>query len=207
MCPNKSAQHKPHFDVSRLEAGVDCSGFLVAVPPVLAAYIAVSAARIMSSAPDSGWLVAMPTLADRLAGVPSRFMGCWTAVMIRSAVGRASTAAVRTSRPPARLPAAGPWMTLPTRTGFDRRLPGIDFTALINSGPEDFGEGQPMSEHRDEAQQSGEAATGRAPAEMDHLGSLSVEDDEAGTEDPAEVAGTANSSDDNGLGPSVSEAD
>ena len=64
-----------------------------------------------------------------------------------------------------------------------------------------------MPEHREEDPQTGEATTSGTTEETDRLGSLSVEDDEAGTQDPADLAGTAGSSDDNGLGPSVSEAD
>ena len=46
------------------------------------------------------------------------------------------------------------------------------------------------------------------PAEASDFGSLSVEDDEAGTQDPADLAGTANSDDaEVASEPSVSEAD
>ena len=42
---------------------------------------------------------------------------------------------------------------------------------------------------------------------VDSYGSLSVEDDPEGTQDPADLAGTANPDDAEGVGPSVSEAD
>ena len=63
-----------------------------------------------------------------------------------------------------------------------------------------------MPEHHEPEQQSGEATVGQTSPSREDLGSLSIEDDESGTHDPADLAGTADGTDE-GLGPSVSEAD
>jgi hypothetical protein len=55
---------------------------------------------------------------------------------------------------------------------------------------------------------SDQSPESRQPADREDLGSLSVEDDPAGTEDPAELAGTAKPDDARPASqPSVSEAD
>ena len=65
-----------------------------------------------------------------------------------------------------------------------------------------------MSEQPTESQESAGAADDESGVEQGNYGSLSVEDDPAGTGDPADLAGTANSDDaDVASEPSVSEAD
>ena len=64
-----------------------------------------------------------------------------------------------------------------------------------------------MSEQPRESRASAEASNDEPAAEQEDFGSLSVEDDPAGTQDPADLAGTANPDDDATAGPSVSEAD
>jgi len=63
-----------------------------------------------------------------------------------------------------------------------------------------------MSEQPRENQESAEAPNGSA-VEQQNYGSLSVEDDPAGTQDPADLAGTANPDDaEVAAEPSVTEA-
>ena len=65
-----------------------------------------------------------------------------------------------------------------------------------------------MSEQSREDRESAEAPNVGSAIEQEDFGSLSVEDDPAGTEDPADLAGTAKPDDaDVGYRPSVSEAD
>jgi hypothetical protein len=65
-----------------------------------------------------------------------------------------------------------------------------------------------MSEQPREHQESAGASDDGSGVEQGNYGSLSVEDDAAGTEDPADLAGTANPDDaDVASEPSVSEAD
>ena len=60
----------------------------------------------------------------------------------------------------------------------------------------------------DQEQQDHESDEARGTAEAPgSYGSLSVEDDPDGTENASDLAGTADPGDDDGPGPSVSEAD
>ena len=67
--------------------------------------------------------------------------------------------------------------------------------------------GTDMSEQSRESRESAEASNAGPATEQEDYGSLSVEDDPAGTEDPAELAGTAKPDDAKPARPSVSEAD
>ncbi len=62
-----------------------------------------------------------------------------------------------------------------------------------------------MSEQSHQQRETSRASQQKAPAEQEHLGSLTVEDDPDGTVDPADLAGTAAPGDAE-FGPSANEA-